>query len=104
MSQDTATQITIVDTTPDKQEEALALMTDRAQFMARQPGFLSINLYRSLDGRRIVNHIQWQDRDSLQKAHHCPEFREKWGRFDRMTDEIDSHLYESVRTTEPAGF
>ena len=50
------TQITIVESEPDKQAEALSLMTERARFMARQPGFISVSLHRSLDGRRIVNY------------------------------------------------
>jgi heme-degrading monooxygenase HmoA len=88
------TQITIVEPEPGKQDEALSLMTERARFMARQPGFISISLHRSLDGRRIVNYVQWQSRDLLHAAHQSPEFRKEWGRFDRMTDEIDPHLYE----------
>jgi len=32
------TQITIIDAEPEKQAEALAIMTERARFMARQPG------------------------------------------------------------------
>ena len=35
------------------------------QCMARQPGFVSISLHRSLDGHRIVNYIQWENRDFL---------------------------------------
>ena len=58
-------------------------MTERARFMARQPGFISISVHRSLDGRRIVNYVQWQNRDLLQSAHKSPEFRKEWGRFDR---------------------
>ena len=88
------TQITIVESEPDKQAEALSLMTERARFMARQPGFISVSLHRSLDGRRIVNYIQWQSRDLLRSAHQSPEFRKEWGHFDQLTDEIDPHLYE----------
>jgi heme-degrading monooxygenase HmoA len=88
------TQITIVDSEPNKQAEALSLMSERAQFMARQPGFISISLHRSLDGRRIVNYVQWQSRDLLRSAHQSPEFRKEWGHFDQLTDEIDPHLYE----------
>ena len=47
------TQIAIVESEPDKQAEALAVMTERARFMARQPGFVSISVHRSLDGRRL---------------------------------------------------
>ena len=50
------TQITVIEPEPGKQAEALALMTERARFMARQPGFISVSLHRSLDGRRIVNY------------------------------------------------
>lgn len=88
------TQITIVEPEPGKQAEALALMTERARFMAGQPGFISINLHRSLDGQKIVNYVQWQNRELLHAAHQSPEFRKEWNRFDRLTDEIDPHLYE----------
>src|SRR5262245_36463634 len=88
------TQITIIEAEPGKQAEALSLMTERARFMARQPGFISISLHRSLDGRRIVNYIQWQSRDLLQSAHRSPEFRKEWKHFDDLTDGIDPHLYE----------
>lgn len=88
------TQITIVEAEPDRQAEALSVMTERARFMARQPGFISISLHRSLDGRRIVNYVQWQNRDLLRSAHQSAEFRRQWGRFDELTEEIDPHLYE----------
>ena len=88
------TQITVVESEPAKQSEALSLMAERARFMARQPGFISITLHRSLDGRRIVNYIQWQNRELLQSAHQSPDFRKAWGKFDDLTDQIDPHLYE----------
>jgi heme-degrading monooxygenase HmoA len=88
------TQITIIEPEPGKQAEALTVMRERARFMARQPGFVSISLHRSLDGRRIVNYIQWKSRDQLQAAHQAPEFRKEWDHFGEVADEIDPHLYE----------
>ena len=88
------TQITVVESEPGKPAEALSVMTDRARYMARQPGFISISVHRSLDGRRIINYIQWQSRDLLQAAHKSPEFHKEWGHFDEVTDAIDPHLYE----------
>lgn len=88
------TQITVVEAEPGKQAEALSLMTERARFMARQPGFISVSLHRSLDGRRIVNYIQWKSRGLLQSAHQSPEFRKEWGHFEVISDDIDPHLYE----------
>ncbi|UVO27576.1 antibiotic biosynthesis monooxygenase [Bradyrhizobium arachidis] len=43
------TQITVIEAGPEKQNEALSLMADRARFMAGQPGFVSISLHRSPD-------------------------------------------------------
>src|SRR2546421_360579 len=88
------TQITVIEAGPDKQQEALSLMAERARFMARQPGFVSISLHRSLDGRRIVNYVQWQNRELLQSAHKAPDFRKAWRKVDDLNDQIDAHLYE----------
>ena len=88
------TQITVIEPEPGKQAEALSVMAERARFMAQQPGFISISLHRSLDGRRIVNYVQWQSRDLLQSAHRSPEFRREWREFEDLAEEIDPHLYE----------
>jgi len=88
------TQITFVVAEPAKIEEAPSLMTERARFMAQQPGFISISLHRSLDGQRLVNYIQWQSQKLLQSAHRSPAFRKEWGRFDELTQTIEPHLYE----------
>jgi heme-degrading monooxygenase HmoA len=93
-------QITLVDVAPGEQEEALGMMRERARFMATRPGFISISLHRSLDGRRIVNYVQWQSRELLHAAHKSPEFRKEWGRFDELTETIDPHLYEVAAVFE----
>jgi len=92
------TQITTVKLPPGKQEEVLALMKERARFMATQPGFVSINLHRSQDGTHVVNYIQWTDAKKLSAAHHAPEFRKKWPRFGEITEEIEPCLYEVVHS------
>jgi heme-degrading monooxygenase HmoA len=93
-------QITIVEPESGKEDEVLSLMTERAHFMARQPGFISISLHRSLDRKRIVNYIQWQSRELLQAAHKSQEFRKEWTHFDQVTEDIDPHLYEVVLVEE----
>ena len=95
--QQPVTQITVVEPEPGKQAQALDLMRERAHFMARQPGFVSISLHRSLDGRRIV---QWESRDLLAAAHRSPQFRKEWGHFDELADEIDPHLYEVAHVVD----
>ena len=94
------TQITVVESEPGKQADALSLMIERARFMARQPGFVSISLHRSLDGSRIVNYVQWQNRELLHAAHHSPEFRAEWRHFDELTREIEPQLYDVALVME----
>ena len=94
------TQITIIEPEPGKQGEALAVMSERARFMAEQPGFISISLHRSLDGKRIANYVQWASREQLVVAHHTPEFRDKWPRVGEVAEEIELSLYEVAHVEE----
>jgi heme-degrading monooxygenase HmoA len=91
------TQITTVKTTPDNQDEVIALMKERARFMARQPGFVSISLHRSEDGSHVVNYVQWTDKNKLAAAHHSPEFRKKWPRFGELVQDVEPSLYDVVQ-------
>jgi len=92
------TQITTVKVEPEHQSEVLQLMSERARFMAKQPGFVSVSLHRSRDGGHIVNYIQWTNSDKLSAAHHASEFREKWPRFGELVADVEPCLYEVVLT------
>ena len=92
------TQITTVKTTPDNQDEIVELMKERARFMARQPGFVSVSLHRGQDGSHVVNYIQWTSPEKLAAAHHSPEFRKKWPRFGELVEDVEPALYEVVLT------
>jgi len=83
------TQITTVKVQAENQSEVLELMKERARFMARQPGFVSVSLHRSEDGSHVVNYVQWKDREQLKAAHHSPEFRKKWPRFGELIKEAE---------------
>lgn len=93
---DICTQITTVKLPPEKQDEVLNLMIERARFMATQPGFVSVNLHRSKDGSHVVNYVQWTNADKLAAAHHSPEFRKRWPQFGELVREVEPCLYEVV--------
>src|SRR5262249_30110896 len=92
------TQITTVKVEPEHQAEVLQLMSERARFMAKQPGFISVSLHRSADGSHIVNYVQWTSRDKLTAAQHTPAFREKWPGFGELIENVEPCLYEVVLT------
>lgn len=98
---DAVVQITEVEIDSVKgQEEALRLMAERARFMKTQPGFISIALHRSLDGKRVVNYVKWKSEALLHAAHRNPKFRKEWDRFGAIAREIDPHLYEVFDLSE----
>jgi quinol monooxygenase YgiN len=92
------TQITTVKMRPDNQDDVLALMKERAKFMASQPGFVSVSLHRSEDGSHVVNYLQWTDKERLAAAHHSPEFRKKWPKFGELVQDVEPALYDVVLT------
>ena len=92
------TQITTIETEPARQDELLAVLTERARFMANQAGFMSISLHRSLDGTKIVNYVQWTTRDLLEEAHRAPEFRERWPEISELAKAAVPCFYEVVHT------
>ena len=94
------TQITTVSVPPENQNEALRLMQERARFMAKQPGFVSISLHRSTDGSEIVNYVQWKSREQLEAAHHSREFRDRWPEFGKLVQDAQPKLYELVLVEE----
>ena len=94
---DYITQITTAEVEDGQhQDELLRLMTERARFMATQPGFISISLHRSLDGKRVVNYVQWASREELEAAHRSPEFRDKWPEVGKAAEDIEPALFEVV--------
>jgi len=93
-------QITTAEAEEGKQDELLALMTERARFMARQPGFVSISLHRvSMEGASSTM-CNGASREQLIAAHHTPEFREKWSQVGNVTEEIEPNLYEVAHVEE----
>ena len=96
------TQITTIKLPPDKQDDVLKLMTERARFMATQPGFVPISLHKSKDGSHVVNYVQWKDCKQLEAAHHSPEFRKKWPQFGKLADEIEPCLYDVIHIEQAA--
>lgn len=54
---------------PDKAETLLeALKISTEEIFRHQPGFISVNLHVSRDGRRVLNYAQWRSKEDYQAA------------------------------------
>lgn len=74
----------------------LKVLTERAHFMAQQPGFVSIRLHRGVSGRHIVNYVQWESKEQLEAAHRAPEFVQLSARFSALVQDVESDFYDLV--------
>jgi antibiotic biosynthesis monooxygenase (ABM) superfamily enzyme len=56
---DILTLINVFTVAPEKQEELVDLLIEATeQTMRHLPGFISANIHKSYDGRRVVNYTQ----------------------------------------------
>lgn len=60
-----------------KQKELLDLLKEGAEkVFHKQPGFVSVNIFASRDGNRVVNLAQWRSPDDIQGALGNPDAQE----------------------------
>lgn len=57
------TLINVFTVEPEHQQELIDVLAEATTVMSTRDGFVSANLHRSDDGRRVVNYAQWRSRD-----------------------------------------
>lgn len=63
------TEINFLHIDPDQQRQVIQGVQQAAEWLAKQPGFLSVSVLRSTDGTRVATYTQWQTAEQLQQAH-----------------------------------
>jgi len=91
------TQINVFTVAPDRQQALIDHLGKVVACARQEPGWLSANLHRSLDGTRVVNYAQ---SESIAAAHAVIERLKAGGYLDRNRDFGEAHpgLYEVVAT------
>jgi len=70
------TFINVFTVEPDQQQSLVDLLTEAAEQTFRHlRGFVSANIHRSLDGRKVVNYAQWQSKADFEAMRANPEAR-----------------------------
>ncbi len=76
------TLVNVFSVAPDRQQALVDLLVAATeQTMCHQPGYVSANIHRSLDGTKVVNYAQWRRAEDLEAMLANPE--------------ADSHLQEA---------
>ena len=69
----------------------------------QQPGFVSANLHRSLDGFKVANYAQWESEAALEAFKQLPDVSNLVESLQYAIEEMDSHLYEIVASESKVG-
>ena len=71
------TLINVFTVAPDRQEELVDLLVRATdEVMCEQPGFVSANIHRGLDGTHVANYAQWRSRADFEAMLAEPRCRE----------------------------
>ena len=54
------TLVNVFTVEPEHQQELIDILAEATATMLQMDGFISANLHRSGDGRRVVNYVQWR--------------------------------------------
>jgi quinol monooxygenase YgiN len=101
--QDVVTLVNVFTVAPEDQQLLLDLLVEATEAtMNKQPGFVSANLHKSLDGRKVVNYAQWKSREDFEAMLKDPEAAVHMGEAARIAEEFEPHLYE-VAFVDEAG-
>lgn len=68
------TLINVFTVAPERQEELVRVLVEATeQTMKHLPGFVSANIHRSLDGKKVVNHAQWESKAAFEAMRTNPK-------------------------------
>lgn len=91
---DVVTLINVFTVAPERQQRLVDLLVEATETtMRHQPGFVSANIHRSLDGTRVANYAQWRSRGDFEAIFRNPDVRAHMEEAMRIATN-DGYLYE----------
>ncbi|MBV9385628.1 MAG: antibiotic biosynthesis monooxygenase [Chroococcidiopsidaceae cyanobacterium CP_BM_ER_R8_30] len=67
------TLINVFTVEPENQQLLVDIFVKAGEAMSQQPGFISANIHKSLDGTRVINYVQWRSQEDLAAISQNPE-------------------------------
>jgi heme-degrading monooxygenase HmoA len=92
---DVVTLINVFTVAPEDQQRLVDVLVEATQaVMRKQPGFVSANIHKSLDGTRVANYAQWRSKEAFEAMLRDREAAEHMGGAARIAESFEPHLYE----------
>ena len=96
------TVIIIFTVKSEQQYELIKTIEEFLETVRTQPGFVSANLHRSIDGVKVANYAQWSDIKAFEAFGNNREVQAKAAKLFEF-DTPDSHVYEIVTSESKVG-
>ncbi|RWR28770.1 antibiotic biosynthesis monooxygenase [Sinirhodobacter populi] len=88
------TLINVYEVAPEKQAELAKTLTEATESTIRhQPGFISVSIHSSFDGRKIVNYAQWASKEHFEGFMKKPETQDQLKQFAGLAKSVAPSLY-----------
>lgn len=86
---------------PENQQGLIDLLqTATEDVMRNLPGFISANIHRSLDGKKVVNYAQWRSLDYFESMKQNPLAQKHMKEVEKMCEKFESVMTEVESTHE----
>ena len=93
------TLVNVFTVEPARQQELVALLIEATQTgMRHVPGFISANIHRSLDGKKVVNYAQWRSAEDFEAMMQNPSAKPHMEKAAALAVKFEPALYEVVET------
>lgn len=89
------TLINVYDVEPEKQADLAQLLSEVTESVIRQqPGFMSVSIHNSLDGKRVVNYAQWVSKAYFEDFMRKSETQAKLKEFAALAKTVSPGLFK----------
>ena len=93
--QDVVTLINVFTVEPEDQHSLVDLLVEATEAtMSDQPGYVSANIHRSLDGTKVTNYAQWRSRDDFEAMLGRADARVHMAEAAKLASSFEPQLYE----------
>ena len=96
------TVIIIFSIEPSQQDELIAAIEEFLETVKTQPGFISANLHKSIDGVKVANYAQWASMEEFEAFRNNAQVQKKAEKLFTF-GQPDSHVYEIVTSESKVG-
>ena len=93
--QDVVTLINVFTIEPEDQQRLVDLLAEATEAtMSGQPGYVSANIHKSLDGTKVTNYAQWRSREAFEAMLAEADARVHMAEAGRLASAFEPQLYE----------